>query len=84
MKAKEWRLHDLRRTASVGMQRRGVPREVIDEVQNHRTGGRTGITGVYQVYRFQAEKAEALATWDALVNSIISGGPTVVHLKGAA
>ena len=71
VKLRPWRLHDLRRTASVGMQRRGVPREVIDEVLNHRTGGRTGITGVYQVYRFQAEKAEALAKWDVLLSSIV-------------
>jgi integrase len=72
VKVRPWRIHDLRRTASVGMQRRGVPREVIDEVLNHRTGGRTGITGVYQVYRFAAEKAEALAKWDALLSSIVN------------
>jgi len=75
VKLRPWRLHDLRRTASVGMQRRGAPREVIDEVLNHRTGGRTGITGVYQVYRFQAEKADALGRWDALVSSIVTGVP---------
>ncbi len=75
VKLRPWRLHDLRRTASVGMQRRGVPREVIDEVLNHRTGGRTGITGVYQVYRFQTEKAAALARWDALVSSIVTELP---------
>lgn len=80
----DWRLHDLRRTAAVGMQRRGVPREVIDAVQNHRTGAQTGITGVYQVYRYRDEKAEALAKWDALVSSIITGKGSVVQLRGAA
>lgn len=86
VKFEDWRLHDLRRTASVGMQRLAVPREVIDEVLNHRTGGRTGITGIYQVYRFQKEKAEALASWDKLVASIVAGtapSAQVIELKAA-
>jgi integrase len=72
---KPWRIHDLRRTVSVGMQRRGVLREVIDVALNHRTGGRTGITGVYQVYRFQAEKADAFAKWDAFLSSVVEPRP---------
>jgi integrase len=84
VKLEDWRLHDLRRTASVGMQRQGVPREVIDEVLNHRTGGRTGITGVYQVYRFKPEKADALARWDSLVKTILEGGSNVVQFRGVA
>jgi integrase len=80
----DWRLHDLRRTASVGMQRRGVPREVIDAALNHRTGAQTGITGVYQVYRYHAEKADAFAKWDALVNSIVTSNGSVVQLRGVA
>lgn len=30
-----WRLHDLRRTASTGMGRLGVPRFIIERVLNH-------------------------------------------------
>jgi len=70
---KHFRIHDLRRTASVGMQRLKVPREVVDEVLNHKTGTRSGITGVYQVYRYQAEKMDALQRWDGLVNGIVGG-----------
>lgn len=79
IKLKEWRFHDLRRTVAVGLQRLKVPREVIDEVLNHRTGGRTGITGVYQVYRFQAEKLEALSMWDDHLNSVVSAENALVE-----
>ena len=71
----DWRLHDLRRTATVGMQKLGIQREVIEEVLNHKTGSRDGIVGVYQVYRFQAEKAAALAAWDQRVTAIVDGKP---------
>lgn len=85
VKVADWRLQDLRRTVSVGMQRRGVAREVIDVALNHRTGGQTGITGVYQVYRFKDEKADAFGKWDALLNSIVSGtSGSVVQLRGTA
>lgn len=78
----DWRLHDLRRTASVGMQRCGVAREVIDEVLNHKIGG---VTGVYQVYRFEPEKREALNKWDGLLANIVRGQDAqVIQMRGVA
>ncbi|WP_017182119.1 tyrosine-type recombinase/integrase [Sphingobium xenophagum] len=68
----DWRFHDLRRTLAVGCQRMGVPVEVTEEILNHRSGTRDGIVGVYQVYRFQDEKAEALKKWATRVASLSS------------
>jgi integrase len=66
----EWRFHDLRRTLAVGCQRLGVPVEVTEEILNHRSGTRDGIVGVYQVYRFQTEKADALTAWSKRVTAL--------------
>lgn len=70
VKMKDWRLHDLRRTLAVGCQRLGVPVEVTEEILNHRSGTRDGIVGVYQVYRFQDEKVDALGKWAKRVTSL--------------
>lgn len=67
---KDWRFHDLRRTLAVGCQKLGVPVEVTEEILNHRSGTRDGIVGVYQVYRFQDEKAEALTAWGKRVKAL--------------
>lgn len=67
---KDWRFHDLRRTLAVGCQKLGVPVEVTEEILNHRSGTRDGIVGVYQVYRFQDEKAEALTAWGKRVKTL--------------
>ncbi len=58
-----WTLHDLRRTAASGFQRLGVPLEVTEAVLNHVSGSRSGIVGVYQLYKYQVEKAAALGAW---------------------
>jgi integrase len=58
-----WRIHDLRRTLATGCQRLGVPLEVSEAILNHASGTRSGIAGVYHVYRFETEKRNALQAW---------------------
>ena len=68
---KPWRLHDLRRTASTGMARLGIPLHVTEAVLNHRSGTLGGLAGIYNRYQYLDEKRAALATWAAHVNGIV-------------
>jgi integrase len=65
-------LHDLRRTAATGMQRRGIKLEVVEAVLNHVSGSRAGIVGVYQRHAFAEEKRHALNVWAAEVDRIVN------------
>ena len=72
-KAAPWVLHDLRRTMATGLQRLGVRLEVTEAVLNHVSGSRSGIVGVYQRHRWEAEKAAALRAWAAHVLAAAEG-----------
>jgi integrase len=75
-----WRLHDLRRTCASGMQRLGVPLEVIELCLNHVSGAFAGVTGTYQRAELLDERREALERWSAHVAGL--GKPAnVVALK---
>ena len=67
-----WQLRDLRRTFATNMQRLGVRLEVTEALLNHVSGTRSGIVGVYQVYRWDDEKREAIRRWEAYLASISS------------
>jgi integrase len=71
--AKDWRLHDLRRTMATGLQRLGVRLEVTEAVLNHVSGSRAGIVGVYQRHDYVAEKHTALTAWGEHVAAIVEG-----------
>ena len=66
-----WRLHDLRRTVATGLQRLGIRLEVIEAVLGHVSGSRTGVVGVYQRHRFEAEARDALGRWGAHVERLM-------------
>lgn len=68
-----WTLHDLRRTLASGCQRLGVKLEVTEAVLNHVSGTRSGIVGVYQTYRYETEKRDALDTWARHVDAVVTG-----------
>jgi integrase len=68
-----WTIHDLRRTVASGCQRLGIKLEVTEAVLNHVSGSRGGLVGVYQVYRYETEKADALAAWGRHVQSVVHG-----------
>ena len=54
---KPWSPHDLRRIARTNMARGGVLDEVAEEVVNHI---KLGVVGVYNKFRYDTEKQEAL------------------------
>jgi len=66
---KPWSPHDLRRTARTNMARVGVLDEVGEEVVNHI---KPGVVGVYNKYRYDKEKKDALQKWEALLLEILS------------
>ena len=68
-----WRVHDLRRTFATGLQKLGVRLEVTEAILNHISGSKAGVAGVYQLYDWADEKAEALATWAATVFALAKG-----------
>jgi integrase len=65
---KPWSPHDLRRTARTNMARVGVTDEIGEEVMNHI---KPGVVGVYNKYRYDAEKKEALQKWEVLLLEIL-------------
>jgi integrase len=68
-----WTLHDLRRTVATNLQQFGVRLEVTEAVLNHTSGSRAGIVGVYQRYKYTAEKRQALDAWARRLKVIVSG-----------
>lgn len=69
---KPWSPHDLRRTARTNMARVGISDEVGEEVINHI---KPGIVGVYNKYRYDNEKKDALQKWETLLLEILSHKP---------
>jgi len=62
--------HDLRRTAATFMASMKFMDEVIDAVLNHK---KQGIIKVYNQYRYDTEKQQALEAWERKLDSIING-----------
>jgi integrase len=71
LKLEPWRFHDLRRTLASGCQRLGVRLEVSEAILNHTSGTRSGIAGVYHVYKFEEEKRAALEAWGDYVDILV-------------
>jgi integrase len=68
---KPWVLHDVRRTVSTWMNENGVEPHVVEAVLNHVSGSaRRGVAGTYNKAVYRAQKATALATWEAHVRAL--------------
>jgi integrase len=80
LKVEPWTLHDLRRTLATGCQRLGFITEITEAVINHVSGTRAGIVGVYQVYKYEAEKRAALDAWCRHVTAAVSGEPVASNV----
>jgi integrase len=65
---RDWRLHDLRRTAASRMQGLGIPNHVVQSVLNHAL---PGVGGVYLQNELEAQKADALAVWANALTGIV-------------
>jgi integrase len=66
-----WVVHDIRRSVATGMADIGVQPHIIEAVLNHVSGHKSGIAGIYNRSSYAAEKAAALARWDAHVAAIV-------------
>jgi len=77
---KDWRLHDLRRSARSLMSRAGVPTDHAERCLGHVIGG---VRGVYDRHEYHAEKQQAFEALAGIVERIVSGTQAgVVQLKG--
>jgi integrase len=75
-------IHDLRRCARSLLSRAGVQPHVAERVLGHVVGG---VEGVYDVHRYDAEKATALRKLAALIEKIVNDdGDNVVPLHAPA
>lgn len=68
-----WRLHDLRRTASTGMNSVGVLPHVVEAVLNHISGSKAGVAGVYNHALYNPEKRAALDLWAEFLETLDPG-----------
>ncbi|MEP0324578.1 tyrosine-type recombinase/integrase [Bauldia litoralis] len=81
----EWRLHDLRRTATTGMARLGIAVHVAEAVLNHKSGTIRGVAAVYNRHTYAEEKRNALDVWGRFVSTLVNGAPTnVIPIKTTA
>jgi integrase len=74
---KDFRGHDLRRTAASMMTSGGVPRLVVSKILNH---AEKGVTAVYDRHSYDAEKQAALTWWDATLTATLENKPGAVRV----
>jgi integrase len=72
--ATDLRVHDLRRTASNGMRRLGVPKFIVSLILNHISVTRGDVTTEHYLdeYSFEAEKADGLLKWGEKLEAVLS------------
>lgn len=61
--------HDLRRTLATGLAKLGFHDEIIDAVTGHK---KQGIVKIYNRYKYDAEKQQALQAWEKRLGEIIA------------
>jgi hypothetical protein len=65
-----WRLHDIRRTVATRLGDLGVLPHVVEAILNHVGGFRSGVAGVYNLARYEAEMRDALTRWADYVEGL--------------
>jgi integrase len=78
---KDWRLHDLRRTARSLMSRAGVPSDHAERCLGHVI---PGVRGVYDKHQYLEEMRVAFEALAAQIASVINSQDTVVPLRDAS
>jgi integrase len=59
-----WTIHDIRRTVATRLaDKLGVLPHIIEALLNHVSGHKSGVAGVYNLARYEAEMREALQRW---------------------
>jgi integrase len=71
----DWRLHDLRRTATTGMAKMGIAPHVVDRILNHTAGTIQGVAAVYNRHAYLDERRTALEAWARRVDALVNGTP---------
>jgi integrase len=71
VKIPDWSLHDLRRTFATGMADIGIAPHVIEEILNHRSGHKGGISGIYNKSRYTNETRAAMERWAEHVGRLV-------------
>jgi integrase len=71
---KDWRLHDLRRTASTRLNESGIAPHIVEVVLNHISGFRGGVAGVYNRAEYLPEKRAALNTLASYIKTALAVG----------
>jgi integrase len=69
--AREWVLHDLRRTLVSSWAALGIRLEVTEKYINHVSGTHGGIVGVYQRHSFMPEMRAAIEAWETKLAHLI-------------
>ena len=68
-KVEDWRLHDIRRTASTKMAELKIEPHVVERLLNHTTGQLGGVAGIYNRFQYVREKREALQRWASFLST---------------
>jgi hypothetical protein len=77
-------LHDLRRTATTGLARLGIPPHIADKVLNHTAGTIRGVAATYTRFEYLDERRAALDAWGRFVEGLVRPAPSnVVPLVAA-
>ena len=71
-----WRFHDLRRTARTNLASLGVAPFIAELILGHT---QKGVHAVYDTFRYQAEKREALERWASRLRDIVTPPPDNVR-----
>jgi integrase len=79
----DWRLHDLRRTATTGMAKMGIAPHVVDRILNHTAGTIRGVAAVYNRHAYLDERRTALEDWARRVDVLVNGTPSNLVEKPA-
>jgi integrase len=69
--ATDWTIHDLRRTATTGMARLGIPPHVADKILNHTGGTIRGVAAIYNRFQYNDERKTALEAWGRFVETLV-------------
>lgn len=75
VRARGWRLHDIRRSVATHMAALKVPPHIIEKVLNHRSGEISGVAAIYNRHGYDEEKREALQKWQESLTAAINKLP---------
>jgi integrase len=69
-----WTVHDIRRSVATRMADIGIAPHIIEEILNHVSGHKAGVSGVYNRSSYGREVRNALALWEDHLRTIIEDG----------